>query len=117
MFEIVPIFHVRKPKSSMLNITKKELKSLRLNKDIRILQAGRGNCTVLLDESKYKYKLNTLLEFRVYETFPKDPTTKVERKVQKILSEHKTALPTIGCITQQTSTSTWSSQDSQPGHL
>jgi hypothetical protein len=43
--------------SSMPNITKKELKavkSLRLNKDIRILQAEGGNCMVVLDEAKYK---------------------------------------------------------------
>jgi hypothetical protein len=36
-------------KSSMPNMTKKELKaakSLRLNKDIRILQANEGNCMV-----------------------------------------------------------------------
>jgi hypothetical protein len=39
-------------------------------------------------------KLSTLLEFRVYETLPKDPTTEVEMKVQEILSERKTALPT-----------------------
>jgi hypothetical protein len=53
------MFHVRKTKSSMPNVTKKELKavkSLRLNKAIRILQAHRGNCTVVLDESKYQVK-------------------------------------------------------------
>jgi hypothetical protein len=32
-----------------------------------------GNCVVVLNESKCKYKLNTLLEFMVYETLPKDP--------------------------------------------
>jgi hypothetical protein len=39
----------------------KAVKSLRLNKDIGILQADKGNCTVMLDESKYEDKLNTLL--------------------------------------------------------
>jgi hypothetical protein len=29
---------------------------------------------------------------RIYEPLPKDPTAKVERKVQKLLSKHKTAL-------------------------
>jgi hypothetical protein len=47
---------------------------------------------VVLDKSKYKDKLNTSLESRVYEPLPKDPTTKVERKVQKLLSHHRTAL-------------------------
>jgi hypothetical protein len=44
-------------KSSRPNMTTKELKavrSLRLNKVIRILQADKGNCTVVFDESKYK---------------------------------------------------------------
>ncbi|PNF42699.1 hypothetical protein B7P43_G14177 [Cryptotermes secundus] len=87
---------LEKSKSSRPNITMKELKavkSLRLNKEIRILQADKGNCTVVLDESKYKDKLNTLLESGVYETLPKDPTAKVERKVQKLLSKYKTTLP------------------------
>jgi hypothetical protein len=48
----------------------------------------------VLDGSKYKDKLNTLLESGVYEPFPEDPTDKVERKVWKLLSKHKTALPT-----------------------
>jgi hypothetical protein len=65
---------------------------LRLNRDVRILQSDQGSCTVMLDESKYKNKLNTLLESGSHEALPKDPTAKVERNVQKILSEHKTAL-------------------------
>jgi hypothetical protein len=36
---------------------------------------------VVLDESKYKNKLDTLVEYRVYEHLPKDPTAEVERKV------------------------------------
>jgi AraC-like DNA-binding protein len=51
----------------MPNMTKKELKtvkSLRLNKDVRILQADKDNCTVVIDECKYKDKLNTFLGIR-----------------------------------------------------
>jgi hypothetical protein len=62
----------------------KAVKSLRLNKYVRILQADRGNCKVVLDESKYKDKLNILLESMINEPLPKDPTAKVERKVQKL---------------------------------
>jgi hypothetical protein len=68
----------------MPNMTINELnavKYLRLNKDIRILQVDKGNCKVVLDESKYKSKLNTLLDSGVYKSLPKDPTAKVERKV------------------------------------
>jgi hypothetical protein len=70
------------------------MRSLGLNKDIRILHADKGNCTVVLDESVYKDKLNSLLGSGVYEPLPKDPTAKIERKIQTILSKHKTALPT-----------------------
>jgi hypothetical protein len=51
-------------KSFRPNMSKRELeamRSLRLNKDIRILHSDKGNCIVVLDESKYKDKLNTLL--------------------------------------------------------
>jgi hypothetical protein len=53
----------------------KELKatrSMRLNKDIRILQVDKGKCTVVLEQFKYKDKFNTLLESGVYELFTKN---------------------------------------------
>jgi hypothetical protein len=52
---------LEKSKPTSPNMTKQEfkaLKSLKLNKDIRILQADKGNCTVLLDEYEYRNKLN-----------------------------------------------------------
>ncbi|XP_023718596.1 uncharacterized protein LOC111870496 [Cryptotermes secundus] len=67
----------------------KAVKSLRLNKEIMILRADKSNCTVVLDESEYKDKLNTLLESGVYETLPKDPTAKVERKVDDKFFQQK----------------------------
>jgi hypothetical protein len=76
----------------MLNMTINELKgvnSFRLNKDIRILQADKGNCTLVLDLSKYKDTLNILVESGVYEPLPKDPTAKGARKIEKILSNTK----------------------------
>lgn len=54
---------------SIRKVTRKELKAiniLRLNKDIRILQTDKGNCTVMWDESKYKVKLTTFLDSKVY---------------------------------------------------
>jgi hypothetical protein len=86
---------LQKSKSPTSNISKKELKalkSLRLNKDIRILPADKGNCTVVLDEIKYRDKINTLLKSGVYEPLSKDPTAKVERRVQQILAKFKTVL-------------------------
>jgi hypothetical protein len=52
------------------------------------------HCMVVLDESKYKDKLNILLGSGIYEPLPKVPTAMVERRVQKLLSKHKTLLPT-----------------------
>jgi hypothetical protein len=65
-----------------------------LNKDIRILESDKGNCKVVSDESKYNKKLISLLDSGVYEPFPKDHTAEVEKKVQKLLSKHETAIPT-----------------------
>jgi hypothetical protein len=75
---------LEKSKFSRPNMTAKELKAvrfLRLKKDIRILLADKGNCTVVFEEFKYKEKLNTSLESGVYEPLPKDPTAKVERMI------------------------------------
>jgi hypothetical protein len=57
------------------------VRSLRLNKDIKILQADKGKCSVMLDESKYKDKLTILLEPVVYEPWSKDHTDTVVRIV------------------------------------
>jgi hypothetical protein len=51
---------LEKYKSCRTNMIMKELKAVkssRLNKDIRILQADKANCTVMFDESKYKKSL------------------------------------------------------------
>jgi hypothetical protein len=72
---------LEKSKSSTPNMTKsglKPVKYLRLNKIIRMLHADKRNCTVVLDESTYKDKLNTLLESGVYKPLPRDPTAKVQ---------------------------------------
>jgi hypothetical protein len=87
---------LQKSKSPISNISKKELKalrSLRLNKDIRILPADKNNCTIVLDELEYRDKFNTLLKSGVYEPLPKDPTAKFEKKIQQILAKYKTVLP------------------------
>lgn len=49
---------------------------------------------MVLNESEYKHKLNTLLESRVYELLPADSTAEVDRKMQKLLSKNETALLT-----------------------
>jgi hypothetical protein len=71
---------LEKTKPLPINITKQELsaiKTLRKNKEIRILQADKGS--VVLDESDYKKKLDSLLQSGVYELLPRDPTPRIER--------------------------------------
>jgi hypothetical protein len=53
-----------KYKSSTPNVTRKRLnavKSLRLRKDVKILQADKDHCRVVSDESKYERNLKNLL--------------------------------------------------------
>jgi hypothetical protein len=47
-----------------------------------------------MNPNTYKDKLNILLGSGIYEPLPKDFTAKVERRVQKLFSKHKTVLPT-----------------------
>jgi hypothetical protein len=85
---------LEKSKSSMPNMTMtknelKAMKSLRLNKGTRILQADKGTCVVALVESKHKAKLNILPESGTYEPLPKDSRAK-----HRNIFLHKTALLT-----------------------
>jgi hypothetical protein len=82
---------LEKPKPLISNISRTEsnaLKSLKRNRDIRILPADKENCTVVMNETMYMEKLNTLLDSGVYEPLPKDLTSRTERKIQKLLSKH-----------------------------
>jgi hypothetical protein len=58
--------------------------TLKRNGDIRILPADKGNCTVVMKETTYMEKLNTLLD--------SDLTSRIERKILKLLSKHKSGL-------------------------
>jgi hypothetical protein len=74
---------LEKTKPLISNISRAEsnaLKSLKRNRDIRILPGDKGNCTVVMNETTYMEKLNTLLDSGVYETLPKDSTSRIERK-------------------------------------
>jgi hypothetical protein len=65
-------------------MTRKEstaLKSLRNNTQIRIIQADKGNCMVVLNESTYKENQG------VYEILRKGLTSQIERKIQKLLTK------------------------------
>jgi hypothetical protein len=60
---------LEKSRHFISNITSQEsvaLKSLRDYKEIRTLQADKGNCTVILNESSYNEKISSILESEVY---------------------------------------------------
>jgi hypothetical protein len=71
----------------------KAVKSLRFNKDIRILPADKGKRNEVLDVIEYRHKINTLQNSGVYDPLSKDLTSKVEIKVRQILTKYKAVLP------------------------
>jgi hypothetical protein len=79
------------------NITRMESRALissKQDREIKILPADKGNCTVVLNDSTYKQKIFSLLESGVYETLKKDPTSQIERKIRRLLFKHKSILST-----------------------
>jgi hypothetical protein len=88
-----PMLEKSRPFTS--NMTRREstaLKSLK-NKKIQILQAYKGKCIMVLNKSTYKEKTSSLLESGVYEILRKDPTSKIERKIWKLLTKHELSFP------------------------
>lgn len=54
--------NVGKVKTFDIQYDKDGIQSLKLNKEIRILQADKRNCIVVLNDSTYKEKLSKLLK-------------------------------------------------------
>ncbi len=75
------------------NITQEEreaIKVLREDKDIQILQADKGNATVILDADEYDSKVHDLLDDeKSYRVLKKDPTLATERKLLSLLRDLK----------------------------
>jgi hypothetical protein len=79
---------LEKSESSAPNITSKKsnaAKYNRLDEDIRILQADTGNSTTVLGESECKNETDIFLNSGVYEPPSRDPTARIERRIQKRL--------------------------------
>lgn len=53
------------------------------------MKADKGNCTVVMDKSDCLDKMNILFHSGVYEHIKNDPMANIERKVEKLLSKHK----------------------------
>jgi hypothetical protein len=100
---------LEKSRPFISNATRRDstaLKSLKSTKQIRILQADKGSCTVVLNESTYKNKICSPLESGVYEILRKDPTSQIERKIRELLAKQeavlRTALKQTDSLPQQT---------------
>jgi hypothetical protein len=79
---------LEKSRTLTSNMTRKKpivLKSLKDYMEIRILQAHKGNCMVVLNEFTYNEKIFSLLESGVYEILCKDPMSQIKRKIWKFL--------------------------------
>ncbi|XP_077535913.1 uncharacterized protein LOC144148203 [Haemaphysalis longicornis] len=67
---------------------KEAIKGLRNNASIAILPADKGNAVVILNRSEYNQKLMDLLsDGDTYAAMKKDPTTRLQAKLQKLLSK------------------------------
>ena len=53
------------------------------------MKADKGNGTVMMDKDSYHQKCSALLQPPTYLPPPRDPTTKVERRVTEVLSDLK----------------------------
>lgn len=68
--------------------------ALQSSADVAVLPADKGNATVDLDRSVYENTLLALLKERTaYCKVPKDPTSKVQKESQKLLSEIFSSVP------------------------
>ena len=61
------------------------IRELQKDTEIVILPADKGNAMVVMERSEYISKMNMMLEDKTYAKLKKDPTSKVERKINKAL--------------------------------
>ncbi|KAM7314034.1 uncharacterized protein ISCGN_003819 [Ixodes scapularis] len=63
------------------------LRKLREDTEIVLLPADKGKSTVVLDREGYEQKARDLLESPAYEKLKKDPTSQIQRNMNKMLSD------------------------------
>lgn len=75
----------RPPKPNTTSEERQALKNLRGNKSIIIVQADKGNATVVMDADDYEQKALTILQNPPFVELQKDPTKKIEREINERL--------------------------------
>ena len=80
------IKNARPPNSNISKEESQAIKSLKekTKEDIIILNADKGNCTVVMNQSEYNQKINELLQTNAYHQIEHDPTVKIEGKLQRL---------------------------------
>lgn len=63
-------------------------KFLNKNKNILVLKADKGNCTVAMEKSEYETKMKTIVQdICTYKRLKKDPTTKLQTRNNKLVEK------------------------------
>uniref|UniRef100_A0A8D8Y5E7 Reverse transcriptase domain-containing protein n=1 Tax=Cacopsylla melanoneura TaxID=428564 RepID=A0A8D8Y5E7_9HEMI len=73
------------------NLSKEEyiaIKQIRENKDLITVEADKGGAIVLMNREEYDSKLKLILEGEDFEELNEDPTTKIERKIYRVLKKY-----------------------------
>ena len=85
--QVVNILKTAKPPKQ--NLSKEEIsaiKELKSYDDIVILNADKGNCTVVLDKTEYHKKVSILLQDpKTYRTVKKNPTSRIEKRLNSFV--------------------------------
>ena len=85
--QVVNILKTAKPPKQ--NLSKEEIsaiKELKSYDDIVILNADKGNCTVVLDKTEYHKKDSILLQDpKTYRTVKKNPTSRIEKRLNSFV--------------------------------
>ena len=75
------------PQCNLPGPLRKAVKNLRTDDTIVILPADKGNATVVMNRRDYDGKIETMLEDGTYKRLVKDPTAKIERKIDTTLKQ------------------------------
>ena len=85
------------PTPNLQSRERRALTTLRKDRSIVILPADKGRATVILDATDYKDKMNQLLSDGSYQKLKRDPTRRIERRIQDELKH----VEVLGEIPQQ----------------
>ena len=81
------------PKPNINRAEAQAMKQLRQDTSIKIVQADKGNATVVMDASEYDQKMCGLINTDQYMKIRSDKTAQVERNIKQVLNKIKKDIP------------------------